>query len=166
MGSQEENKTEAGTLCPYCGYDTSVNPLPVDEEEVKEYFRRMMAGEPYEKTFKYMKGDIVIRLREISAELTDVLVSLVRKITDNDVVLTYAFRAKFMVSCVEFRAGDRVIIEEPVSELESIEALNELYKKSVGKLPMAIAHIAEDAMSSFSTLVDSALQEAITSKDF
>lgn len=153
-------------LCPYCGYNTDINPVPVDEEEVKEYFRRMYAGEPYEKTFKYNKGDISVTLREIPTTKTDILINLVKDIADQDIVLTYAFRSKFMASCVEFKIGEKTIIDSPVEDFGSLEELNALYDKTVGQLPPILSHIADDAMSNFNTLIDSAIQDAITSRDF
>lgn len=153
-------------LCPHCGYDINEPPKLISEEDKKEYFRRMMAGEVFEKEYIYLKGDVRIKLRELTLEQTDRLVFLLRGVDDENTLLTQALRAKFVVCCTSFMVGQRVLVEEPVNDLKSIEGLNKAYMDTLGKLPPTMSHLPDDALTHFNTLLDGVIQAAVTSRDF
>ena len=162
----ERDAVENPEICPYCGYNIKIPPPVVDEEDVREYFRRMLAGEPFVKEYKYLGGSVMIRLAELSVEKTDRLVELVRDVADDDTVVTHAFRAKFMASCSKLRVGDDDVIDGQPEELTSLLDLSKSYSEVVGKLPPTVMHLTDDALRDFSRLLDGAIQEAISSKSF
>ena len=162
----EKDAVENPEVCPYCGYNIKIPPPVVDEEDVREYFRRMLAGEPFTKEYKYLNGDVSITLAELSVARTDRLVELVRDVADDETVVTHAFRAKFMASCVKLRMGSNVVINSAVEELNSLLELSSAYSEVVGKLPPTVMHLTDDALRDFSRLLDGAIQEAIASKSF
>ena len=153
-------------ICPYCGNDVNTAPEIVSEDDKKEYFRRMMSGTRFEKEYTYLKGDVVIKLREPSTEETDKLIDFVRSVEDDQMILAHAFRAKLIVCCTHFRVGENTIIDSPPKELKSMESLNKIFSDTIGKLQPTISHLADDAVRDFTALIDGIVQAAVTSRDF
>ena len=163
--SEQEVKKET-QICPKCGADLNAGPIQVSEEDCREYFRRLIAGEPFEKEYKYLGGEVAIRLRELTTEQTDKLVNYVRTIQDDQLVMLYAFRAKFIASCVYLCVGSNVIIDGPITEKDMDKDLSGVYAKKVGELSSTVANLTDDALRSFNQLIEGAVQEAVTSKAF
>ena len=162
----EEKKQGQSVVCPHCGYDINSPSIKISEDDKQEYFRRMLAGELFSKTYEYMKGDVVIELTELSSAMADKLVNLIRSVNDENMVLVYAFRAKFLACCSKLKVGERILIEKPATELKNPALVDKIYAKFLGDAGSVVASLADDALKEFSTLLEGAIQYAVTSKDF
>ena len=166
MTTNSEQRSEESLICPHCGYDVNTPSVEISEDDKQEYFRRMLSGEPFSKTYTYMKGDVEIELTELSSSEADNLVNLIRTIDDDNMVLIYAFRAKFLACCTMFKVGDRILINKADKDLKNPALVDKAYRKFLGDAGSVVASLADDALKEFSTLLEGAIQYAVTSKDF
>jgi ssDNA-binding Zn-finger/Zn-ribbon topoisomerase 1 len=167
MDNETQNRREdQSTVCPHCGYDIKIPGILISEEDKREYFRRMMSGEVFSKRYEYLGGDVVVELTELSTEKADRLVDVIRSVDDDQMVLIYAFRAKFLACCNFMKVGENILIDKAEEDLSDIVKMNEKYQKLVGKMGAVPASLADDSLKAFSTLIDGAIQAAVTSRDF
>jgi len=163
---QEQPQMVKGNFCPHCGYDIDTPSIEITEDDKKEYFRRMMSGQLFEKEFVYMRGDVVFRMSELNTHQTDRLVELLRGVVDEQMIMAYAFRSKFMACCHYMKIGTEELITEKLEEIGTMEQMSALYDKTIGSKATPIAHLADDCLRDFTKIVDGAVQAMVTSKSF
>jgi hypothetical protein len=130
-----ETKAEIHT-CPRCAFrlkDKDGNPVPkveANEEEKREYIRRMLAGERYTKTFSIYDGRINLTFTTLSGRTSKNLNRVLQQITLDEAMRedpkATAYGLKMMAALTRLEVGDNTynytLDIDPEMKLETAKA--------------------------------------------
>lgn len=68
--------------CVRCGLPYAVKTLSISEDDKKEYIRRLLANEPYRKTYQLFNGAVVVVIENLTNKEALILAKLLRNPPD------------------------------------------------------------------------------------
>jgi len=140
------------SVCPRCQFKISSNNVPEPaEEDIREYIRRLMAGELFKKTYDLFNGSLKITLSMISMTQSDLLSQALQSIPDEDYMVrtTRALRIKQLFYLKQYKD-----VKYDVPDTGDLDKLEDLYIARFGELPEDVCCLLVRVMTLFFALTE------------
>lgn len=116
--------------CPRCGHHLENREvIHPGEDEVKEYFRCLMSGKPFTKTYQLFNGELTTTYALLTGDEAEVLSAALKTVNEEDFI-TYASKAIRIKLLFYLRRWCDENFEAPATA--SAEALDELWRARYG----------------------------------
>jgi hypothetical protein len=151
------------SICPRCRWDTREVPVPVGEEDKKEYIRSILGDSCFSKEYSIFGGEFKIKFTDLISTEADNLVRVLTNITDDPLFLAKAIKIKIIFGLVSFSRGttdtipdrDR-LLDENLDVADYLKIYNEL----VGELPETLCGMMAKLYNDFTNLIISLAESA------
>jgi len=152
-------------VCPRCRmnlYDAdgkAVEEVHPEEEEVKEYVRRLLSGTPFERTYRLCGGNVSITFKSLSDSQSKRLQTSLGKLplTDMSDVRARMYSVKMMYSLSHMSAPGPGTLSFPEEGSDSME----LYKERFGDIDEWLIGSVIAAYGTFERLMTNLMREAL-----
>ena len=151
--------------CPMCDSQLEA-PVKVNEEDVREYFRCTLTGKPFKKVFKFLDGDIVCVLQDVTLDAMDFLMKEGMDLSDESDVMIKISRIKFIQMCERVEINGETIFDKESFEGETSDDYLKAYAACVKNNPALIGNLLASVVESMTRLMNTALNEAIAKGSF
>ena len=176
MSEQKKIKEDANNasiggvrFCPRCSLDT-LNPKgSLDDDDKQAYFRSLLQGEPFTKSYKNVNIGLEVVFTELSNDdvsKIDNLISVLLSKDDDKNKFAKSLRMRVIAQISKLSIGENTLIENiyPISNKKSEEVLKEFDDK-LGKLANTLVNGIQTIYVDFDRLLTD-LSSEVLSEDF